>query len=63
VARGSLLRTQLVEALGAAKAREASDQLVPLLNDPSLWVRQAAAVTFAPQNQGARRRLASLQAH
>jgi hypothetical protein len=46
-AKDSLLRTQLIEALGAARAQEARDQIAPLLNDSSLWVREAAAVTLA----------------
>jgi len=46
-AKDSLLRSQLVEALGTAKARVAAGEIAPLLNDPSLWVRQAAALTLA----------------
>lgn len=46
-AKDSLLRTQIIEALGAARAQEARDQIAPLLNDSSLWVRQAAALTLA----------------
>ncbi len=43
----SQLRSSLVEALGLAKAREAAEDLVPLLKDPSIWVRQASAITLA----------------
>jgi len=46
-AKDSLLRSQLIEALGTAKAREAAGEIAALLNDSSLWVRQAAAVTLA----------------
>ncbi|QSQ21763.1 HEAT repeat domain-containing protein [Pyxidicoccus parkwayensis] len=43
----SLLRSDVIESLGAAGAREAANDLVPLLSDSSLWVRQAAALTLA----------------
>ncbi|MBN1208582.1 MAG: HEAT repeat domain-containing protein [Myxococcaceae bacterium] len=46
-AKDPLLRSQIVEALGLAKAREAADELVPLMKDPSLWVRQEAILTLA----------------
>jgi hypothetical protein len=45
-AKDSLLRSQIAEALGEARAREATNDLVPLLNDSSLWVRQAAAMSL-----------------
>lgn len=46
-AKDPLLRAQVVEALGLAKAREAADDLVPLMSDSSLWVRQEAILTLA----------------
>ncbi|MFP2933604.1 tetratricopeptide repeat protein, partial [Pyxidicoccus sp. 3LG] len=46
-AKDSLLRTNLVEGLDVAGAREAVNDLVPLLTDSSTWVRQAAALTLA----------------
>jgi tetratricopeptide (TPR) repeat protein len=46
-AKDSLLRSEIVDALGQVKAREAAEQLVPLLKDPSIWVRQATAVSLA----------------
>ncbi|KFE66258.1 HEAT repeat domain-containing protein [Hyalangium minutum] len=46
-AKDSLLRSQIIEALGVAKGREAAGEIAALLNDSSLWVRQAAALTLA----------------
>jgi hypothetical protein len=46
-AKDSLLRSELAEALGQAKAREAADELAALTKDPSIWVRQAAALSLA----------------
>ncbi|MCP3143021.1 HEAT repeat domain-containing protein [Pyxidicoccus sp. QH1ED-7-1] len=46
-AKDSTLRTNLVEGLDVAGAREAVEDLVPLLSDGSMWVRQAAALTLA----------------
>jgi HEAT repeat protein len=46
-AKDSLLRSAIVDALGQARAREAAGELVPLLKDPSIWVRQATAVALA----------------
>ncbi|WP_163991086.1 HEAT repeat domain-containing protein [Pyxidicoccus caerfyrddinensis] len=43
----SLLRSDVIDGLGTAGAREAANDLVPLLADASLWVRQAAALTLA----------------
>ncbi|MBZ4423158.1 HEAT repeat domain-containing protein [Myxococcus sp. RHSTA-1-4] len=43
----SLLRSDIIEGLGLAGAREATEDLVPLLADGSTWVRQAAALTLA----------------
>ena len=45
----SQLRSDIIDGLGAAGAREAAGDLVPLLADGSLWVRQAAALTLAAQ--------------
>jgi tetratricopeptide (TPR) repeat protein len=45
--KDSLLRSQVIEALGAAKAQEARDQIAQLLNDSSLWVRETSALTLA----------------
>lgn len=43
----SLLRADIIEGLETAGLREAVNDLVPLLTDGSLWVRQAAAMTLA----------------
>ncbi|MCY1040894.1 HEAT repeat domain-containing protein [Corallococcus sp. bb12-1] len=43
----STLRSDLIDALGSVNAREATEDLVPLLKDGSLWVRQGAALTLA----------------
>jgi hypothetical protein len=40
-------KSDLIDALGVANAREATEDLVPLLKDPSMWVRQGAALTLA----------------
>ena len=40
-AKDSLLRSEIVDALGQAKAREATGELAPLLKDSSIWVRQS----------------------
>jgi HEAT repeat protein len=45
----SQLRSDIIDGLGAAGAREAAGDLVPLLADGALWVRQAAALTLAAQ--------------
>jgi tetratricopeptide (TPR) repeat protein len=42
----SLLRSNIIDGLASANAREAADDLLPLLNDKSLWVRQTAALTL-----------------
>ncbi|WP_434301415.1 HEAT repeat domain-containing protein [Corallococcus exiguus] len=43
----STLRSDIIDGLGAANAREATDDLASLLKDGSLWVRQGAALTLA----------------
>lgn len=58
--RDSLLRSDIIEGLGASGAREAAGDLVPLLADGSLWVRQAAALTLA--SLGDARGLSTLEA-
>ncbi|MFL5344989.1 MAG: tetratricopeptide repeat protein [Hyalangium sp.] len=58
-AKDSLLRSQLAEALGAAQARVAVNELAPLLKDPSIWVRQATA--FALTQLGDSRGMAALE--
>jgi hypothetical protein len=45
--KDSLLRSDLIEGLGVAGAREATEDLAPLLTEGSTWVRQAAALTLA----------------
>lgn len=45
--KDTLLRSDIIDALGTAGAREAANDLLPLLTDTSLWVRQAAALTLA----------------
>ena len=45
--RDSLLRSDLIEGLSNVGAREATEDLLPLLEDDSTWVRQAAALTLA----------------
>jgi hypothetical protein len=42
-----MLRSELVEALSMTGTREVADVLAPLLKDPSLWVRQASAISLA----------------
>ncbi|RKH49642.1 HEAT repeat domain-containing protein [Corallococcus llansteffanensis] len=56
----STLRSDLIDALGSVNAREAAEDLVPLLNDGSLWVRQGAALTLA--SFGDARAMPALQA-
>ncbi len=46
-AKDTLLRSQVIEALGTAKAQEARDQIALSLSDSSLWVRQEAALSLA----------------
>ncbi|NPC83924.1 tetratricopeptide repeat protein, partial [Pyxidicoccus fallax] len=55
-----LLRSDIIEGLGTAGSREAIEDLVPLLTDRSLWVRQAASLTLA--GFGDARGLAATQA-
>jgi len=46
-ATDSGLRSDLVSALASTGVREVADVLAPFLEDPSLWVRQAAAIALA----------------
>ncbi len=55
-----VLRSDLVEALAATGTREVADVLAPLLQDKSLWVRQAATLPLA--SVGDPRGLAALEA-
>ena len=58
----ALVRTRAVEALGFAQAREAAGEIAQLLDDGSLFVRQAAALTLVTlgdtRGEGAVRALA-----
>ncbi|WP_224369173.1 HEAT repeat domain-containing protein [Hyalangium versicolor] len=45
-AQEPLLRAEIIDALAQAKARDASEDVASLLKDPSIWVRQSAAVTL-----------------
>ncbi|MBF5043246.1 hypothetical protein FGE12_12675 [Aggregicoccus sp. 17bor-14] len=45
-AKDATLRSIVAEALGTARAGEAAPALAPLLKDPSLWVRQNAALAL-----------------
>ncbi|MBJ6764923.1 HEAT repeat domain-containing protein [Myxococcaceae bacterium JPH2] len=55
-----LLRCNLIDGLASVGAKEAADDLLPLLNDRSLWVRQTAAITLG--SFGDVRALPALQA-
>jgi tetratricopeptide (TPR) repeat protein len=60
---GVLLRAQGIEALGFAKAHEASSAIAARAHDPALGVRQAAALVLKtlddPRSEAAARELAS----
>ncbi|MCP3105010.1 ammonia-forming cytochrome c nitrite reductase subunit c552 [Myxococcus sp. K15C18031901] len=46
-ATDSHLRSDLIESIGTVGGKEATEELVPFLQDTSTWVRQAAALTLA----------------
>ncbi|HVR41726.1 MAG TPA: ammonia-forming cytochrome c nitrite reductase subunit c552, partial [Thermoanaerobaculia bacterium] len=48
--RNELVRAKFIEALGYAQARDTADAIAPFLNDPSVQVRETAALVLASFN-------------